>query len=199
MVHHDVPAMVTIERGTRRLRCVVVDWTDEAIRCEPYRAGPQSAAFLVPRSAVVVTWSTESALLTVEGTIQGRPDGGVVTVALTGPVTSVQRRDTVRARCVFPCEVAIAEPGGVRTVRAETIDLSATGVGVRGALFAEPGTAVAVAIFPSDDELPLLAGRVVSAVEENSRYGIAFGSVLPADRDRVASLVARRLTTRVAR
>lgn len=193
----DAPATVTIERGAQRLRCKVVDWSDSHVECEPLRASLDAVAFLVPRSAVNVSWSTDTALWVAPGTITARNDATRVTVAFTGERRALQRRDRVRARCVFPVEVAVAAPEGVRIVHGETIDLSATGVGLRAPLTDCVGRSVVVRIRARDEELPLLAGRIVGVVEETSRAGIAFGSVLPGTQDRVANLVARLLANRV--
>jgi hypothetical protein len=193
------PPTVTVVNGDDAVRCLVVAWDDDGVQCQPERASLKAPAFFQAQVAVEVVWSTETSLRTVAGVITDRPEGGVVDIRFEADVSSVQRRDRVRARCVFRAELAIALGRGARRLEAETIDLSATGVGLRASTATAAGTRVLVAVFPTvDAPLPLIAGRIAAVDSSAERVGVAFTSALPGDLDKVASVVARLLSNRAA-
>jgi hypothetical protein len=155
---------------------------------------------LRPGAAIELSWSVDTALLTVDASVQGPPDGGVLEVGIAGEVRSVQRRDRVRARCVYPCELVLPEIDGTWTiVKSETVDLSATGIAVRRSQPLEPDSRCGVVLYIPDEAPLLLAARVANSFADTGRMGLGFTSVLPGDADRISALIARLLTTRAAR
>jgi hypothetical protein len=121
------------------------------------------------------------------GTLKG-DQGGLLTLALSGEVERIQRREFVRVEAILPVTVTgIETPVGGETT---TLDISGRGIRIRDPWALELELAVRTAIQLPDATVEA-TGRVVRVAAEGER-GIQFDDLAAPDEDRVIRFIRER-------
>jgi hypothetical protein len=178
------PQTVDLHTASGPIRCAVVAWGSADVHLRPTASLVDWLPHLTPGTGVVATWLAGSdKAFEAELSVAGRADGGIVRMVL-GEVTPRRRRDGRRHLVSWPVQLADLDGEHPRVIVAETLDVSAQGLGVRSiGLVADATLAVALGLPCGHTVLGLAAVQAVGHSAE--RAGLRFVVLSDADESRL--------------
>lgn len=175
------------------LRARVVDADDGAVVLEAGDGSPLPP----PGTPLVGAHGGGDGMRRFEITVRRHVPGSGDRFVVTSPteIVKVERREGERVPIRLTAELVVGAGGGeVESIRATTVDLSPTGVGVVAPQGLRAGRRLLVLLHLDDEEAPVLAGGVVAAqqggVRGGSRLGLDLQVIDPRDRERLSRHLA---------